>query len=201
MIIHDVAQNSDEWYQLRSGKVTASEFNKLITSEGKNSTQINKLIFLKVAEILAEKRLQKFGGNKSTERGHELEPEAVNSYEFIKECEVERVGFVTDDDCLYGASPDGLVNREKGVELKCPDPDTHAEYLYHNKCPSTYYIQCQGGMLLTGYSVWDFVSYHPDLPMLVVPVKRDNDLIEKLKERINYFNAEVKKRVETITNR
>jgi putative phage-type endonuclease len=202
MIIHNVEQGTDEWHNLRIGIPTASQFDSLVTSEGEPSKQIEGIINEKVANVIAGKVLESWDGNKWTERGHELEPLASAHYEFIyDDRKVETVGFVTDAEKTCGCSPDRLVNDDGLLEIKCPMPKTHIDYLISGKLPTTYFQQVQGQLMITGRDWCDFMSYHPDLPELIVRVERDDEFIEKLKARIDYFNAEVKKRVEIITNR
>jgi len=52
MIVHDVDQNTDEWFQLRLGIPSASEFDKLITSSGSRSKQLDAYANRLVAERL-----------------------------------------------------------------------------------------------------------------------------------------------------
>jgi putative phage-type endonuclease len=202
MIIHNVEQGTDEWHSLRIGIPTASQFDSLVTSKGEPSKQIEGIINEKVANVIAGKVLESWDGNKWTERGHELEPLASTHYEFIyDDRKVETVGFVTNAEKTCGCSPDRLVNDDGLLEIKCPMPKTHIDYLIAGKLPTTYFQQVQGQLMITGRRWCDFMSYHPDLPELIVRVERDDEFIEKLKARIDYFNAEVKKRVEIITNR
>lgn len=199
MKTHDIEQGTDAWHQLRSSIPTASQFDKLLTSKGEKSKQIEGVINEKVANVIAGETLETWQGNQWTERGHELEPLAAEHYEFIyPERNVQEVGFVTDDDETCGCSPDRLVDDNGLLEIKCPKPDTHVSYLLSGKCPAKYYLQVQGQLMITGREWCDFMSYHPKLPELIVRVERDEKIITALRERIKYFNDEVKNRVNAI---
>ncbi|WP_425526516.1 YqaJ viral recombinase family protein [Xanthomonas oryzae] len=52
-------------------------------------------------------------------RGHELEPYARAELEVQTGLMVQRAGFVLTDDGAFGASADGLIGDDDGVELKC----------------------------------------------------------------------------------
>jgi hypothetical protein len=198
MKTYNVEQGADEWFKVRSGIPTASEFDKLLTSTGKPSTQIEGYINLKVAEVLAGQNVETWTGNQWTERGHELEPMAASMYGLINECEPIEVGFVTDDERTCGCSPDRLINDDGLLEIKCPAPQNHVGYLLGGKCPTTYYLQIQGQLMITGRQWCDFMSYHPLLDPLILRVKRDESIIDALRERIEYFNNEVADRVKQI---
>ena len=94
------------------------------------------------------------------------------------------VGFVTNDEGTIGCSPDGLIADAsgawlRGLELKCPSAEIHVGYLL-GEFPHIYLPQIQGGMAITGLQSWDFVSYHPSLPKVLVTVARDETFIGPL---------------------
>lgn len=201
MINHKVEQNSEEWYDLRRGIPTASMFSKLITTAGKRSTSMTDEINEKVANIIAGEVLETWAGNQWTERGHELEPLAVAHYEFITDTETQEAGFVTDDDITSGCSPDRLIGDDGLLEIKCPMPKVLIKYMRGGKLPTTYFQQVQGQLMVTGRKWCDFMVYHPKLPEFLIRVERDEEFITALKGEVEYFNSEVNKVVEEITNR
>ncbi len=111
-------------------------------------------------------------GNGWTERGKELEAEAIAKYEFLTGETVERIGFCTTDDGRFGASPDGLVGDHGLVEIKVLKAENHAAailyYRKHKKVPTEYVQQTQGQMMVTGRRWADSVFYNPVLPMLII---------------------------------
>ena len=183
MRINNHTQGSDEWLQSRLGKPTASNFGKLITPTGKPSTSadgyINDLIAQKITGELPE-----FYTNAAMERGNELEPAAKALYEFINGVEVVQVGLCLHDTLDCGASPDGLIGVDGGIEIKCPLPHTHIAYLREGVVPSKYIPQIQGCLWITGRDWWDFMSYHPAMEDLIVRVERDNEYIKKLADQV-----------------
>lgn len=182
-ILRDLEQGSTAWLEARLGIPTASNFSKLITSTGKKSTQMDGYLNTLVAETLMGKTTD-FYTNEHMERGTELEPQARAWYEFHTDKAVEEVGFVLRDDGLVGASPDGLT-KTSGVEFKCPKAETHIGYLRKGKIPSTYVPQVQGCIWLCERESWDFVSYHPDMPEMLITVQRDSRFIATLESLVD----------------
>lgn len=182
MQIHNCEQNSSEWYDLRSGRPTASEFKKIITGTGKASTQAADYAALLAAELYAGGQLERWEGNQWTERGHELEPEAKAAYTMLTTVQIEQVGFVTND--IAGCSPDGLVGEQGLFEGKCLSPHKHVlalDYFHRNGKPQPDYIpQCQGQIWITERAWADLFFYHPQLPTLQIRVHRDQAYIDTL---------------------
>jgi len=129
------------------------------------------------------------------ERGTVLESDARSLYELINEVEVKQVGFVYKDERrLIGCSPDGLIHWDtvkdkfnKGYETKCPAPHTHIEYLLSNKLPTKYKVQVQGSMWVCEMDYWDFMSFYPGMPPVIIRVERDTKLIKAISEEVEYF--------------
>lgn len=190
MKIHNVAQGSVEWSLLRAGIPTASEFDNLITPEGKPRTGEMRQTYL--AKKLAE---WWYGGPLAdlnvfdVEQGRILEEEALPWFELETGHKVERVGFISDDDVSFGCSPDGWM-KTFGVEIKCPKPETHIKYLLNGELPKDYIAQVQGSMLVTGATDWCFVSYRRRMPQLLLCIPRDYKFSDALIEVLRKFMAD-----------
>lgn len=185
MIIHNLEQGTDEWFRLRLGIPTASRFRDIFTSTGKPASGSEGYMLSLIAESLAGKPLESYS-NQWMQRGTELEPEARSYYELVKECEVTQTGFVTNDERTVGCSPDGFTPSGL-LEIKCPKPETHVKYLLAKKVPAEYVPQVQGQLWICEADTLDFLSYHPDLPPLIVTVGRDDKFIEGLDKAITDF--------------
>lgn len=82
--------------------------------------------------------------------GHELEPDARMEHEIQTGLVVQRAGFVTTDDGLFGASADGLIGRDGGSDYKCfLAPEKLRAFLIDNDA-SGIMDQVQGCMWITG---------------------------------------------------
>lgn len=190
--VNNIVQGSPEWLQLRVGVLTASSFaDVLAKGEGK----VRKRLMLDMAaEILTGKPQESFE-SEWTIRGTELEPEARAVYAVSSDFDVREVGFCyLDSKKLIGSSPDALVGDSGGLEIKCPKPRVHLEYLLAGKLPPQYKAQVQGNLWVTGREWWDFVSYCPDVkdnPVLCVRVTPDMDYISNLKTECGQFLVEL----------
>jgi predicted phage-related endonuclease len=81
--------------------------------------------------------------------------------------EVEVVGFMLreEDDWRLGASPDGLVGDDGGIEIKCPRAKTHLRTILADEVPAHYMAQVQSSLLVSGRKWWDFVSFVGGMPL------------------------------------
>lgn len=123
--------------------------------------------------------------------GTDNEPVARLRYELETGNDVEECGFFAHPDIMAGASPDGLVNDDGLLEIKCPNSATHIETLRKRKVPSQYYWQVQGQMWMTGRQWCDFVSFDPRLPenaqYIRIRMDRDDKAIAELEEEVKEF--------------
>lgn len=188
MIIHPAPQNSLEWLQARSGVLTASEFSELVDTKFEMRTgEMPKTL---LARKLAEKWLGHPLPGWTTvdmEIGTMLEEEAIPYFSLETGQEVQRVGLVTTDDGRAGASPDGLIGKDGGLECKCPRAETHVKYLLAGKVPNDYLAQVHGGMFVTGRDWWKFMSYSRHLPALILHVEADEEIQLALGTAIEKF--------------
>ncbi|MCP4833088.1 MAG: YqaJ viral recombinase family protein [Gammaproteobacteria bacterium] len=183
-------QDSEDWHNIRKGRATASEFDKIITATGRQSKQAHAYM-RKLARESYLSDPHRFRGNKYTEWGREHEVHARNMFRHLKDLAVVEVGFVISDKLqVVGCSPDGLVCSDDGeyiagLEIKCPQPDTHVDYLLEGLLPDKYKLQVHGSMAVTGLDSWWFVSYFPGMNPLIIEVKRDDftDLVERRLEQ------------------
>jgi hypothetical protein len=179
MRIIECEQGTPEWLQARLGVPSASSYSKLVTTTGKSSAQAEAYINQLVAErITGEPTI--FHVTEPMTRGIELEPEARFRYEMETGNLVIQVGFLMHDTLQAGASPDGLVGENGGLEIKCPSAHTHVEYLRDGDLPIKYFQQVQGCLWISGRDWWDFMSYHPKMEPLIVRVFRDEEFIKAL---------------------
>lgn len=180
MITLDVQQGSAAWLEARRGLPTASNFDKLITAKKMQpSEQASKYRNLLLAEWLLGTNLDEDVGSQFMQRGEALEQGARDFYEMRQELDVTEVGFVLREDRRAGCSPDGLVGTEGGLELKCPSPAVHIGYLLDGM-GDAYRAQVQGCLMITGREWWDWLSYHPTLPPVLVRCYRDEPFIKAL---------------------
>lgn len=188
MIVHNVVQGSEEWRRLRMGVPTASEFSRILTPGGKPSASSEAYLCELLGELLMARPMEA-PSFPWMQRGHDLEADAALWYELQSDVETQIVGFCTTDDGRIGASPDRLVGDDGLLEIKCPSPETHVRYLlFPDKgVDAAYKVQVLGQLYVTERAWCDVVSYHPELPSVIVRVERDEEYIAKLAGALREF--------------
>ena len=193
MIIHDdIIQQSEEWYKIRRGKITASHATA-IANCGKG---LDSYILEIMADYFSCAEKEQFS-NKHTERGNKLEPIARSIYEIETGNTVKQVGFIEYNDYV-GCSPDGLVGDDGGIEIKCPDDKEYFKLLLEKEgaISSDYMWQVQMNLLITERKWWDLIFYNPNYKqtIIVFRVYPDEEAHKKLKQ--GFIIAE--KKIKTI---
>ena len=193
MIIHTMPQRSKEWYAIRSGKFTASDFEALMPSSRQSVFDFNKTQMAIIYRVAAERMtgLSVSDGyvSKAMQHGIETEEEARVSFMLETGLDVHEVGFVEYNEWV-GCSPDGLVGDDSGLEIKCPNSDTHLRYVMNPlELVDDYRFQCVGGMLCTGHKSWHLYSYDPRfekeaMRSVHVTIERNDEEIAKLEARL-----------------
>lgn len=193
-------QRSDEWYEARLGKVTASRLGDVMATikKGEAAARANYRIEL-VSERLTGERMLSFTSH-AMQWGVYNERAAVAAYELETGRIVSDVGFVAHPVIAdSGASPDGLVGNDGLIEIKCPETKTHINTLLQKNAPAQYMPQIQWQMACTGRKWVDFVSYDPRMPsnlkLAIIRVDRDDDLIEKYEQEVINFLSEVEETI------
>ncbi len=188
MKIHDVAQGTTAWSELRSGIPTASCFDEIITPTGKLSKSQEGYMLTLLAERLMGHPLVEFTSS-WMQRGTEMESEADSFYRFQRDVDTQRIGFVTNDDETVGASPDRFVGEDGLLEIKVPAPHTHVGYLLFRTVDKKYWPQIQGQLWVTGRKWADILSYHPEMAPALIHVERDEAYIAELAKAVTDFSA------------
>lgn len=181
------SQCSDDWYNLRKGIPTASQFHRIITSKMEYATIASARY---IHDLINEsKNLYR---SPAMQYGIDTESEARKWLELVLDKSISEIGFILSDCERFGCSPDGLIDGEEiGVEIKCPQREAHSKFLDGQPIPHAYYAQIQGSLLITGYEKWYFLSYRHDMPHELRVVHRDEAFIQKLKQFLDYFNEEL----------
>lgn len=191
-------QRSDEWFNIRLGVPTGSNFGKILTRTGKRSDQRWAYMYQLAAETIFQEREETYK-SEAMEDGTKLEPEARAVYEMENETEVTVPGFQFHSSGLYGCSTDGIVGKNEGpLEIKCPKRTTHIATLDKNEMPTKHIPQVQGHILVYDFQWCDFVSYYPGLKYFQIRVYRDNAFCEKLHNELVKFSEELKQLIDKI---
>jgi predicted phage-related endonuclease len=189
--------SNEEWLASRRGKITGSRLKDVLTLRG---TGKKKGFY----ELIAERVSYESDGENPMDRGHRLENEAI--VRFTKETGLEvdtsLVVWSRNDDESIAVSPDGFIDREHAVEVKCLNSASHLEAYLTNKIPKDYEFQTlQYFIVNDDLQKLSVVFYDPRVPCkdyFTIELKREDfekDITQYLEEQKNII-----KEVEDIVN-
>lgn len=185
-------QGSPLWWDAKRGIPSASNFVRILTPvKAELSKQAEDYIDELIGDIagfdppwLTESRTKP--PTMQMQHGLDMEEEARRYYAMERDVSVQLVGGCMTDDGRFWCSPDGLIDPDGGVEIKCPERKTQVRYLRYGVLPPEYKCQVHGALIVTGRKWWDFISYAPGLSPLLLRVEPD-DFTEKLREGLERF--------------
>ena len=204
MILETATQRSDDWYAARCGKATASRFKDVMARLKNGNPAADRQKYL--TELVVERLTGQPGPayeNAAMRWGAEQEEYARRTYEQrVLLDNVEQVGFICHDVLMAGCSPDGLVDWDGLIEIKCPyNSAVHIDTLL-NGMPAEHMPQVQGQMWITGREWCDFVSFDPRMPeplqLYVQRIHADPKAIADLAFGVSAFLKEVGAQVEAL---
>lgn len=198
-------QRTNEWFNARLGKVTASRISDVMAKPKKNGHSASRQNYMAqlICERLTETPAESFT-NTAMQRGTELEPVAREMYILNQfDATVKEVGFIPHPSIENaGASPDGLVNDDGLIEIKCPNTWTHLEFIQSLKPKREYILQMQWQMICTGRKWCDFVSYDDRLPdnlsFRCIRIHYDEALAQEIESEVIKFLQELDERIKQI---
>ncbi|TWS25567.1 YqaJ viral recombinase family protein [Tsukamurella conjunctivitidis] len=125
------------------------------------------------------------------QRGIDHEPYARDRYAEVNGVTVEQVGFMVRDvdGIRWGCSPDGLINTDGMLEVKCPRPATHIDTIIADTVPIEHMPQLQCALLTSGRQWIDFVSFVAGLPLYTKRVFPDARWTRPIYDAIRQFEA------------
>lgn len=192
-VYHELAQNTEEWYEARRGIVTASEVHKLLTSKGAVATNQTSRAY--IAGLAAERitgRVEESYQSFDMMRGSVEEPYAREAY---KEHygDVYEIGFFTRDfdGVKLGASPDGLTKDGGGIEIKSRKPRVQVNAILTGQVPQSNMPQLQTVMLVGGLKWIDYVSFSNGMHLWVKRVYPDHHWQQNIIEAVKYAEDEI----------
>lgn len=161
MTIIDVPQRSPEWFAARLGRLTASRASDMLAIGKAGRKNLTAQL---VCERLTGQPQEDAFVSAAMQRGMDCEPQAFAAYEAVTGNVARTVGFIQHDALLVGCSPDGLVDDDGVLELKCPNSATHLEYLKARTVPDKYLPQLLHTLWVTERAYCDFVSFDDRFP-------------------------------------
>lgn len=201
-------QGTEEWLKARMGCATASCFKDIIAvskSTGKPLKAREDYLWKLAVERLYDRHSESTSA-RSLEWGTALEPFAKQTYQIEKGVLIDNSGFVLHPTIEFcGASPDGLIDKNGGIEIKCPkDERIHMQTWRFGMSPD-HLPQVQGNIWINDREWFDFISYDPRAPrglrLYVQRIIRNDKYIKALESHVVEFLDDVKKLVEEINAR
>lgn len=197
-----IPQGSHEWFMARCGRVTASDVDKVMAflkrgeKKGGDTEARAGYKATIVGEILTGEPNMDGYVTSFMSDGVENEPYARAAYEVSQDVSVDTVGFIIHPNIdRSGASPDGLVGNNGGVEVKCPKTKNHIAYMLAGELPEEYEPQVMFNIACAGREWWDFVSFDARLPLrhqlFIKRVYRNEHRIKEIEEGVMRFLDEV----------
>lgn len=199
-------QRSPEWFAARCGKVTASRLYDVMarTKSCYAASRQNYMAEL-ICQRLTGKPEEGFT-NAAMMRGTELEPVAREMYALNEfDAVISEVGLIDHPTIAgFAASPDGLVNDDGLIEIKCPNTWTHLQTLKTGVPKRQYLLQMHAQMMCTGRKWCDFVSFDdrlpPELAYFKTRINFDEVLAEEIEQEVVKFLTELETEIQNITH-
>lgn len=186
----EAPQGSPEWKALRVGKITASRFADAVAGgDGKVRQKYLKEL---AGEVMTGEPAETFF-SRAMERGKDMEGSLRATFEIETGLQVEQVSFVKRRRPygIIGASPDGLIGDDCGLEIKKSEPHLLIDILRSGRVPPEHVPQLQGNMLVTGRPFWWIAIGFPGMPMFKRKVPRDTAYQARVEVGLEAFQQEL----------
>lgn len=200
-IFDDIEQGSPEWFQIRLGIPTASNF-AVMMRDGDAKTR-EKLKRVLAGEILTGRPGEGKIVTAAMQRGKDMEEEARQHYLDTNFADVRRVGFVRrrlPNGRFVGCSPDALLGSNGALEIKTMAPDLMIERLERGAgLPPEHRPQVHGTMWVGDLEFVDLMLFYSGMPFAPkFRVERDNTYIAEIAKAVEVFEYEVRMLVDKI---
>lgn len=189
-------QQTPEWFAARLGKATGSRISDIVakTKTGYASSRED-YMFQLVVERLTGINTVSFS-SPAMQWGVEQEEYARAAYEAHMGVLVTEVGSIDHPRiAMSSASPDGFVNDDGMIEVKCPMTKNHLNMFLGQPIAKAYKDQMMWQMAVTGRKWVDYVSFDPRCPaglqLFIQTVERDDEYIAGLELEVMKFLSEV----------
>jgi len=116
--LYDTAQGSQDWHQMRKGRITMSNLGKVV-----NHCPYMKYEPERLAKLLKGEIRENFtpAARERMQKGNDYEPLVRKAVETKLKKKISETGFaVWKADTRFGASLDGILDDDTGIEIKCP---------------------------------------------------------------------------------
>ena len=180
-------QRTNEWFNQRIGRFTASRISDLLGVKGLGKTG-ETYAFDMACEIVFGREDEQFVSF-DMQRGIELEPHAFNKFcELNPELNVQPSKFFPHSENA-GASPDGLIGLDAVLEIKCPKPTKLFRLIAQgmDAIDPAYVDQMQMQMMCTNSDrayFFNYAIFNGQVVHHTIQVERDDERIKLIADRI-----------------
>ena len=195
---NSVKQGTDEWMQLRKGKITGITLKSIMGTPKARQESIYKILAERLTVGVENDEYEN-----AMDRGVRLEPDAIAAFELQTGKQVERTGFCEDDDNpLIANSPDGLIGETEAIEAKCLGGKNHIKMWLTNEIPDEHYWQVvQYFVVNEKLEKLYFVGYNPNIPvhpLHIIEVLRDEAEVANARKSQEEFLSEAEEKLKLI---
>ena len=197
---YDIQQSSPEWFELRRGIPTASNFDTILA----NGKGREKLLLDLAGELLSGQVAEGFTSF-AMQRGKEMEAEARDRWCRSRLRDAALCGFVRrklKSGRYVGCSPDSLIKPQTKIdasgvlEVKTMLPRlmiaTRKNGYDKRSLPEEHRAQCQGALWVTGYQYVELTTWYRGMPWaLDYAEPRDEKYIRMLSGEVERFDNEL----------
>ena len=184
-------QRSEDWFEARKGRFTASDIHKLLGVRGLDQTGESYIFEKAVEEVFGLEDKEDEFISKDIQRGVTLEPLAFRKFKELKEfdfLDIQETTFFPYGSHA-GASPDGLVGNDAILEIKCPRPTKFFNLVAKGieAIDKEYIAQMQMQMLCSNSNkayFFNYIIFNGKEMWHEIEVQRDEKMIDLIKKRI-----------------
>jgi len=204
----DIQQNTDEWLDMRMGKIGGSAIGKVMANYGKafGDPAHREALRIALEKITGIRNEQKWS-NDDLLRGHEQEPLVRSLYQEKYFCEVSNGGYFVFDE-YTGVSPDGLIYDDGIIEIKSVIGPTFFDTIKRNSYDPKYKWQLWFNLMVSGREWIDYVEGCLEFPpgkqlfvqRLTVSDSDCSEMFDMIKNRLFEFKKLIKDKIEIIGN-
>lgn len=192
------AQRTEEWLRERLGHITGSRMVDVLGTPHARGVYGMELIAERLTGVVEPEI-----NTPSLEWGRKCEPFAKQVYVKQKGGIITEAGFVKHRTLAWvGASPDGLLDPQGGLEVKSPYNSTVQLNTWRNGMPAEHKPQVQCNLWVNEREWWDFVSFDPRMPphlqLYVQRIYRDEPYIKQMAEASERLLAEIEVELQRI---
>lgn len=215
------SQHSLGWFRSRLGNITGSKVGVLMNNGKKNIFSKEGMTY--IYQLAAERTMAEQVVNDDFEFenyleqvsyetramrfGTMMEGVARQRYCDIRGVQCQEVGLCKHFDIPhFASSPDGLINGNITLEIKCPNQDTYMKYRHRIDDGASllmvkpeYYYQCMAHMMCTGSERTDFIAFSPFQKdnIHIVPIYPDELIFRNIEERVKLANELINEIIST----